>query len=473
VGGWNKVNLRLPRRAVAIAAVLGASMGLALVAGGPAQADDPVVTLQQPAPVAVAPSGLAGVSDTAQPNFEFRTTAPLNTQGTLTIDVTHLAAIAQVTFSDNCTVDQNVATCSEWFYDPDGPSSTVGTETQMTVQALPGAALGSTADYTVSGTADGATIVGGQGSVEIGGPAYSQDAPENLTGLAVGSAVSVPAQFTNIGDRPADSTQVLLMASPGLGFIDQYSNCEYSTDDNGTEADMALCTIPGQTLPGETAAVSPAPSMRVESSAYYTYLDTMIAPTGDAGIQSSVAGRQWTQGTGDPLTLNVTTPGTATDAPSGNVSLTMSDDHSDYEINSLQADNTADFAVTGDSETAALGDTVTMHFSMVNNGPATIYYRSGETIGATVDLPPGTHVVSTSANCQPATSGHTAGPYDCSGGTIITPAGTVANFSITLHVDQVIAGAQGSVSMAWSPDGSYRPPFDPDAADDTAALTLN
>ncbi len=43
----------------------------------------------------------------------------------------------------------------------------------------------------------------------------------------------------------------------------------------------------------------------------------------------------------------------------------------------------------------------------------------------------------------------------------------------TPAVGQVIAGAQGSVSTAWSPDGSYRPPFDPDAADDTAAPTLN
>jgi hypothetical protein len=40
-------------------------------------------------------------------------------------------------------------------------------------------------------------------------------------------------------------------------------------------------------------------------------------------------------------------------------------------------------------------------------------------------------------------------------------------------VDEVVAGARGSVSMTWSPDGSYRPPFDPDAADDTAVLTLN
>ncbi|WP_157856246.1 hypothetical protein [Actinacidiphila yeochonensis] len=464
------MELRLARRAVAVAAVLGASVGLTLALGAPAQADTPVVTLEQPAPAAVAPAGTTGTADTVQPYFDFRTTGPLdNVEATLTIDATQLATIAHVTFSDNCTVTQYVATCDEWLYDPQGSSSTVGAGTQMTIEALPGATVGSAADYTVSGTSDGATIVGAQGSVEIGGPAYSQGQPKNLTGLAVGSVVTVPARFTNIGDRPADSTQVLLMASPGLGFTKHYANCEYSTDDSSTEVEEALCTIPGQVLPGERAAVSPAPRVRVESSAYYTYLDTMIAPTGDAGIRSTTASRQWTQGTGDELTLKVITPGTATDAPSGTVALAMTGEHSDYRSASLQADNTADFAVTGDSATAAQGDTVTMHFSMANNGPATIFYRSGDTMAVTASIPPGTHVVSSSSNCR-RTSGSA---YTCYGASIITPAGTVADFSITLQVDQVIPGAQGSVAMAWSPDGSYRPPFDTDASDDSAALTLN
>ncbi|WP_115975187.1 hypothetical protein [Streptomyces sp. 3212.3] len=465
--------LRLARRAVAMAAVLGASVGLTLSTGVSARADDPVVTLQQPAPVAVAPADMTGVAKTAQPYLDFRTTGPLNNQGTLTIDVTQLATIARVTFSDNCTVKHHVATCAEWLWDPDGPNSTVGTATQMTIRALPGAAVGSTAEYTVSGTADGATIVGGRGSVEIGGPAYNQGQAKNLTDVAVGSAVTVPVRFTNIGDRPADSTWVLLTASPGLSFTRHYTNCVYSTNFSSREAQTALCTIPGQVLPGERAAVSPAPRVRVEPSAYYTYLDTEIAPVGDAGIQSQLAGRQWAQGTGGRLTLKVITPGTATDAPSGTVSLPMTGARGDARITSLRADNAADFAVTGDSATAAQGDTVTMNFSMVNNGPATIFYRSGDTIGAEVGLPPGTHVVSTSANCRPATYGKPDGPYDCEGADIVTPAGTVAHFSMTLQVDEVIAGAQGSVSMDWSPDGSYRPPFDPDAANDTAALTLN
>ncbi|MEV7362982.1 hypothetical protein ACFV2L_38505 [Streptomyces sp. NPDC059687] len=467
------MQLRFARRAVAMAAMLGASVGLTLSMGAPARADDPVVTLQQPAPVALAPADMTGVAKTAQPYFDFRTTGPLDNQATLTIDVTQLATIARVTFSDNCTVKQHVATCNEWLWDPDGSSSTVGASTQMTIRALPGAVIGSTAGYTVSGTADGATIVGGRGSVEIGGPAYNQAQPKNLTGVAVGSALNVPVRFTNIGDRPADSTQVLLMASPGLSFTKHYANCMYSTGFSTREAQAALCTVPGQVLPGEKAAVSPAPRVRVESSAYYTYLDAQIAPTGDAGLQSLAAGRQWTQGTGGLLTLKVITPGIATDAPSGTVSLPMTGSRGNYRVTSLRADNTADFAVTGDSATAAQGDTVTMNFSMVNNGPATIFYRSGDTIGAEVDLPPGTHVVSTSANCRPMRDGRPEGPYDCEGADIVTPAGTVAHFSITLQVDEVIAGAQGSVSMEWSPDGSYRPPFDPDAADDTAVLTLN
>jgi hypothetical protein len=55
----------------------------------------------------------------------------------------------------------------------------------------------------------------------------------------------------------------------------------------------------------------------------------------------------------------------------------------------------------------------------------------------------------------------------------LVPAGRTAQFSLTVRVDQVVPGAQGSVAMAWSPDASWRPPFDPNAADDSAALTLN
>jgi hypothetical protein len=459
------------RRAVALAAAVCAAMGLALTGVTPAQADDqPVITLQQIAPVAVSPATLTGVSKTALPYLSFTTKASsLSASATLTIDVTQLATIANVTFSDNCTVVQHVASCWELFYYDDlSGVGTIGAVTQMTVKAKADAPVGSSADYTISGTADNATIVGGQGTVEIGGPAYNQTQPKNMTDLAVGSSVTEPVRFTNIGDRAADATQVLLWASPGIGFAKHFANCEYSADGGPMVAEVALCTIPGQVLPGEKAALAPAVRLNVESTAYSTYLDSMVAPAGDPGIQQSAAGHQWTQGVGGQLTLKVITPGTANDAPSGTVSLTERGSHGDYRITSLQAANTADFSVTGASATAAEGDTVTLDFAMTNNGPATIFYRSGDIVGSVdVQLPPGTSPVSSSANCEQ--EGTTT--YSCSDHSIVSPAGEVTDFSLTLRVDQVIPGAQGSVSMVWGPGG--QPAFDTNPSNDTAALTLN
>ncbi len=460
------------RRATVLTAVVGVAMGLALAGVGtvPAQADDqPVIALRQIAPVAVSPATLAGVSKTAMPYLSFTTTAKsLSTSATLTIDVTQLSKIANVTFSDNCTVVQHVASCGESFYYDDLTGvGTIGAETQMTVRAKVGAPVGSSAAYTIGGTADNASIVGGQGTVEIGGPAFDQAQPANLTDLAVGSTVNKPVRFTNIGDRAADGTQVLLWASPGIGFAKHFGNCEYSADGGPMVAEMALCTIPGQVLPGEKAALAPAVRLNVESTAYYTYLDSMIAPAGDPGIQQSASGHQWTQGTGGQLTLRTITPGTANDAPSGVVSLSERGTHGDYRITNLQAANTADFSVSGASATAAQGDTVTLDFAMTNNGPATIFYRSGDIVGTVdVQLPPGTSPVGSSANCREQGSG-----YRCSNQSIVSTAGTVTDFSLTLRVDQVIPGAQGSVSMDWSPGG--QPAFDTNPSDDTAALTVN
>ncbi|MFI0744292.1 hypothetical protein [Streptomyces sp. NPDC021224] len=458
------------RRAVALVATAGAAAGLALTGVAPAHADDqPVITLRQTAPVAVSPATLAGVSTTTSPYLSFTTTASsLSANVTLTVDVTQLSAIADVTFSDNCTVVEHVASCWEmFFYDNLDGVGSIGALTQMTIKAKAGAPAGASADYTVSGTADNAVVVGGTGTVDIGGPAYDQTQPTDLTGVAVGSAVTEPVRFTNRGDRPADGTQALLWASPGIGFARHFANCRYSGEGDPREAALALCDIPGEVLPGEKAALAPAVRLNVESTAYTTYLDSMIAPAGDPGIAQSVAGRAWTQGTGGQLTLKTLTPGTPTDAPAGTVSLSQRGTHGDYRITSIQAANTADFSVTGATATAAAGDDVTLDLAMTNNGPATIFDRSGDTRIATVHLPPGTTPVSASANCHP--QGATS--YSCSNGDIVSPAGEVSHFSLTVHVDEVIPAAQGSISMNWGPSG--RPAYDPDPADDTAPITLN
>jgi hypothetical protein len=473
------MRLRLARRTATVLVAAAAAMAAAGVA--PVAADDggnPVITLVQPTALAVAPAGTKGVATSVQPSLEFRTTAAsLSSTVTLTIDATDLAKVAKVTFSGNCTVVANVATCAEsFFYDDLSANESLGAETQMTVRALPGAAIGASGGYTVTGSSDTATVTGATGTVRVGGPSFAQARPAAKTGLAVGSTVGEPVRFTNVGDQPADSTEVDLVTSPGLEFATTNSNCRYSDSAGDVMSEVAVCTFPGTVDPGETLALATPVRLRVLSTAYYTFLDTMAVPTGDPTDSWATAGRTFTQGTGQELGLKVITAGTPSDAPAGTLAVQGAGNHSDYLIDQLQAANTADFAVTGDSATAAQGDTVTLHFSMANHGPATIFDRSGEPLGVQATPPPGTTVVGSSDNCVPSTGDDpqvTAhGPYSCSGSYLETD-GMESDFSLTLRVDTVTPGAAGTVAMAWSPDGSWRPPYDTDATDDSAALTLN
>ncbi|MYS21387.1 hypothetical protein GA0115240_12958 [Streptomyces sp. DvalAA-14] len=465
--------------ALATAALTTAAIGV-LTGVTPATADTtgPVITLQTPQPVAVGTAAATGTTTEVDISPLFTTDATsVNSQATLTIDARALAKIADVTFPDNCTVVKFVGTCSEWFYADDLPAgSLIGGETDLTVTARPGVAPGAAASYKVSGTADNATIVGGSGSVQIGGPAFSQAPLIDHTGLAVGSTVDEPLDFTNVGDRPAANAQLLLTASAGLTFAQHFANCKYSSLPDDKETEEALCTFAGPFQVGEHTTLASPVRLNVTSTAYYTYLDTYTAAQGDPYMKQQLAARTWKQGRGDTLALTVLDPGQPSTAPAGKIAPQFADGYTSSRITALRADNTADFAVTGATAQAAQGATAQLDFSLANNGPATIYYRSGDDFALTVTPPPGTTVTGSSANCEPeqqddpVVTAH--GPYLCRTGYFV-PAGQVTAFSLTVRVDSVVPGAQGTAAIAWSPDGSYRPPFDPDAADDSAPLTLN
>ena len=232
------MNRRTPRRVVAlsVAALTAAALGV-LSGGTPAAADTtaPVITLQHPTTVAVPTAAATGVATTAQAYLVYTTDSSVLTGATITVDARKLAKIADVTFPDECTVSNAIATCSE-FFSVGGPGQLV-TGPQFTVTAHAGVAPGTVASYKITGTADSATFVGATGSVQIGGPAFNQVQPPEHTGLAVGSTVSEPVEFTNTGDRPAAAAQALLIASPGLTFAQHYANCQYSSIPDYREAE--------------------------------------------------------------------------------------------------------------------------------------------------------------------------------------------------------------------------------------------
>ena len=470
--------VRTAHRAVVAASAIGAVVA-ALLAAAPAQAATalPVITLQS-LPTLALPAGPA----TVQPNFSFTTNAKsLHVDdATITVDARGLAKVAKVSFSGNCTVKSLVATCSELFWDDTiTPHEGLGAMTQMTLTALKGAKLGAVGTYKVTGHSAKATIVGRSSSVVVGGPALALKQPPNHTKLKIGSTVSEPVQFTNIGNRPASSAKVLLMTSPGLTFATHYANCEYGTMATGAGSTLAaVCSPKGAIKIGEEAELSAPVGLRVTKTALYTYLDVVAFGSGDDSVP---AGVKWAQGKGKTLGLKVLKAGHTSSAPVGNVSLPLSGKNSEYQIARLQAKNTADFGVTGASRTAAKGSTTTFAFTGYANGPATLYDRSGgEGVPAViVTPPPGTTVVSSSANCQPWQGDNAQatahGPYVCGFGSIVIPKGLKVNFSLKVRVDTVTPGAKGSVTLSSGPEvtSPYTFAYDTYHANDTAVLHLN
>jgi len=467
-------------RRLAAFAVAFAALATGLLAAAPAQADSgalPVVRLTA-LPTLALPSAPA----TVQPNWSYRTNASsLNVDdATISVDFSDLAHIAKVSFSDNCTVAGTVATCTEFLdYGAVSKGETFGSQIQMTLKARKGARLGAKGSYTVSGTSSEATIVGRTGTVVVGGPALALDQPPSQTGVAVGSTVSEPIRFTNSGNRPAPSVKVLLRASPGLEFATRYANCTYgSTGDPAVSTELALCTVAGPIQVGEVAELADPVQLQVTQAALLTYLDVQTLAPGDA---TGVSGVTWTQGSGDTLALSVIDPGQSSTAPAGSFSTPFPDNESNYQIASVQADNTADFGVTGATATAAAGATATFDFTGYAAGPATLFDRSGGELvpSVVVTPPPGTTVASSSSNCQPWQQDNpdaTAhGPYVCGFNSFLIPAGTTADFSLTVDVDTYTPGAQGTVALSSGPLPTfpYTFPYDSNTANDTAVLALN
>ncbi|MEE4546888.1 hypothetical protein V2S66_33600 [Streptomyces sp. V4-01] len=473
------MNLNASRRLAALSAAVLCAATLSTLAGAASAAatGEPVVTVDQPAVVAAATAAATGAAATVQPQLAVHTdaTSPVIAL-VLTIDVRSLAKIADVTFSDNCTVAKSVATCEEYLVLQDQPpGSAISLSTQLSITARSGVAPGAAASYKVTGTAgDGASVVGTSGRVQIGGPAFDLAPGTDRSHLAVGTVVDEPVRFADTGDRPAAGVRVLVTASPGLAFARHYTNCSYSSLPDTRQAEMALCDFPGTFEVGEQAELATPVELRVTPAAYSTLVETLVAPKGDPELAQLTAGRTWKQGKGGTLALTVLDPGRPGTAPAGRIPLAHAEDggHGSDQLTVLQADNTADFSVTGATAQAPQGTTVPLDFSLTDNGPATLFLLDGGTIHAEVVVPPGTTVVGSSPNCQPDaddpdTTAH--GPYRCSAG-YLAPAGRTVPFSLTLRVDTVIAGAQGSVAMDWGP---YPHTFDPDPADDTALLTLN
>ncbi|MEZ0068832.1 hypothetical protein ABIA32_004873 [Streptacidiphilus sp. MAP12-20] len=464
--------LPVRRAAALVAAATAVTFGLGAGAADATATPQPVVTLQPIAPLALPAAGAVS------PQLDWSTSrnVPGFQSVTLTVDARGLARVAKVAFAAQCRAHGLVASCDDSF---DLASGGMGESAPFTVTPLKGVKLGSVGSFTISGVGAGLIIHGGTGRVVVGGPAYNLDALARHRNVAVGTTVAQPITFSNLGTLPAAGSAVGLMLSPGLRFTQHFGNCDYRTlvRKGQRYEDAALCHFPDWMRIGEKVTFAQPVRTQVTPQALWTYMDVIAAPAGDqASLQWVTApgpGVSWHRGSGQVLRLKQLVAGRPSSSPAGNTQLQLGNQGNGIEW--IAAHNGADYGVTGSSAKAAKGTDVTMSFTMANHGPAVLYDRSGGEAAPFVKItaPTGTTVVG-GPECGYTVSS-TVGYCSAGMAGILVWPGDSFHFTITFHVNTVVAHAHGLVQLVagGGPVPSTTLSFDPNPRNNTAALLLN
>ncbi|MET7288428.1 hypothetical protein [Streptomyces sp. NPDC005573] len=431
------------------AGVVGA-LAVAGLGSGVAFADDPAQTdqlwIQAPydRTVTVAPDGGAAQYRSLALGLYHDNGNFTVTGGRLTVDVSGLAGVAEVAWPDNCAPDAagTVAVC-----DTGDVPTRYSAQVLLKVRAVAGAAVGEQGTIAYSAEATGGpdgTLVAPKDSwatsVTVGsGPDLGIAPSHDVDGIAPGSDLTMPFSVTNTGDRTAHGFSVKMWATYGLDVTTRYPECTYrGPDESGEYSPMTYvtCSFDTDVAPGATVELPEPLRLAVTGHALYERFDYEVEPGGDTiDLDSSDNGGSW----------------------------------------HIDADNTADFAVTGTEVSGAAGDTVTAAFQFVNHGPAWVGNVSSGDPVAVIDfyLPEGTSATSVPDTCRSAwKSGDdpATGHYACTLPMWASP-DAKADFPFRLRVDRVVPDAKGRVVAR--PDYGTSFAFDPDSDNDSAEVVLN
>ncbi|MFJ7490928.1 hypothetical protein ACIQZB_06665 [Streptomyces sp. NPDC097727] len=371
------------------------------------------------------------------------------TDGRLSVDISGVAGVAEVTWPDNCAPSGTTAVCSV----PEVP--TIGDDytpqVNLTIRAADGATAGAQGRITYAAVATG----GPSGTLEAPldsfdttvtvatGPDLSLAEIAPVKGALPGSAHTVPFAVTNKGGERSEGFTATLTASYGLDFVNEYPECTYETTGGDDYAPMthATCTFDQTLEPGDTYRLPEPMQVALAPHALAERLDISVEP--------------------------------------GNGATDLADEDN-YTIATFKAVNTADFEAKGARVTGGAGETVTAELGFRNNGPAWLgNLGSGDPV-ADVDftVPDGVTVTSAPADCEPRTlSGgyhpqRTGAPrYVCSLPYWALP-DAARSFPFQLRVDRVVADATGRVVLtSGGPGGTF--PFDPKPENNTAKVVVN
>ncbi|MFD7089123.1 LPXTG cell wall anchor domain-containing protein [Streptomyces sp. NPDC059896] len=298
------------------------------------------------------------------------------------IDVSGISAFAEVRGPDSCPDD----VCA-WPVTDIAPDGYAGGLLEMS--AKPGVALGTTGTARVYATSTNATVVDTTVKVTVGAVALVVSRLADTETAEPGSTLDAPITVANTGSLTAQGVELRFGTSHELGFAQRFSNCVYGTTDppsgGGRPLPEAVCRISTPVEPGKRYRLSTPVGFDVKETALFEFVDfevTPLAATVPTGAKS---------GNGSRPVLALVPDGSA--PPSGN-----STDRWRWTVNAV---NTADLDVTGDTVTADPGDTVTLAAKIRNDGPGSVdLITTDGQISLLVDIPKGTTAVKVPERCR-------------------------------------------------------------------------
>jgi LPXTG-motif cell wall-anchored protein len=374
----------------------------------------------------------------------------------ITVDLTGISAFADS--RDSFCVD---GLCT-WDPTDVGPNGTGGV---LDIAPKAGAALGTKGTAVITGTSSDATILKEDVTVTVGAVDLLVDGIKRIDDATPGSTLTAPITLANTGSLTASQVDYRFVISPGLAFAQRFSNCDYGTtsDDansGGQTVEDAVCHLSTPVEPGQKYQLSTPLKLKVKNSALFEFLSYQ------------------------PTTISTAVPSSVQRDDSGSVLSLVADgkapvtgqEQSEWIVN---ATNTADIAVTGDTATAAPGSEVTLTAKIGNLGPASVGLFTTDTqLSLLVDIPKGTAATKVPAACGPYAAGAGKGrpklgapQYICD---LDRPfnAGHSEKLDFTVKVD---ADAPATTTSAVQPLLAFggKPPYDTDKANSTGHFTVN
>ncbi|MFC8721392.1 hypothetical protein [Kitasatospora sp. NPDC057198] len=429
-----------------------------------AHAADSTLKIEAPDAVAVDPGSTAPDHGSNSTRIHLDLTLsdhPKPAMGRITVDLAPLEGIATVSTPDSrCTATGQTLTCDTLtMYDGEQ-----GLDLYLYAPAGTPRAVGSTAVLRTSAVFDGATA-STDTKVTLGGSNVVVDDVPAAEGLKPGDVWKPLIKITNKGQLPASQLYLTFIGGMEYSFQSQFSNCQYATGGDGG-VDAVICTLPATVEAGQSVTLTPI-GFKVDADAYYPYEDIHVTTT-MPDLSGWMSQFHFTPGPASAPPL------VALGAPQSSGPNGVVDFERDNGISLHGAvPNTADFVATGSWTPEAGKKQGKLTAGLVNNGPASIDWRSGShPAKVRVELPAQAKVLQKPDNCYQAVRNAPANSFTCDTSAYIKN-GYRASFDFTVEADPAAKLSAVVTLPSIGEDGQESgKPWDPNKANDAVTVAL-